>query len=281
MTTNAESTTPSGLPSGAELAADLTDTRWRAVAVVATTGSTNADLIAQLGAAGTTAVELLDTVRLTDHQSAGRGRHSRVWEAPAGAQLATSAVVGVAAETTSKLGWLSLLTGLATCDAVEEVTGAAAALKWPNDVLVDGKKVSGILSEYVPLAAGDVVGAAVIGTGINTNATAADLPVPTATSLRILRGAPVDPGIVALAYLRALSRWVSDWPGDIDGLIGAYRQRSDTIGRRVTLSLPDGTEQIGEAIDIDGDGRIIVAAETGGRIAAAAGDVTHLRAVHD
>ncbi|MFT4085792.1 MAG: biotin--[acetyl-CoA-carboxylase] ligase [Gordonia sp. (in: high G+C Gram-positive bacteria)] len=257
------------LPDAARLRQMLAGTRWHDVDVVAETGSTNADLVARAAEPG-----LDGTVLIAGYQSAGRGRHARTWETPHG-QLAISAAVAAPAEGTEKLGWLSLLTGLAVREAVSEVAGAEVILKWPNDVLAaDGRKVSGILAEYRPSSNGG--GVAVIGTGINV-----DLPeqrVPTAVSVAEVAGHDVDPTELAAAYLRALSERLRLWPNDLAGLAEAYRAASGTLGQQVRLILPGDVEVVGEAVDVDAQGGIVVDGPNG-RITALAGDVTHLRQV--
>ncbi len=258
-----------GLPDRDGIADAVRGTRWGAVEVVESTGSTNADLMARVGEPG-----LAGTVRITTHQTQGRGRHTRVWETPPGRQVAISAAVGVT-DHTERLGWLSLVAGMAAAGAIETVTGVRPTLKWPNDVLIDDRKTAGILSEYAPAPTG---GIAVIGIGINTRMSADDLPVPTATSLLIATGAPVDHTALVAAYLRELSGWLDRWPDDVAGLAAAYRQRCDTIGRRVRLDLPDGSEVLGVASGVDDAGRIEVDAD-GRSVVASAADVTHLRSV--
>ncbi|MFT4126536.1 MAG: biotin--[acetyl-CoA-carboxylase] ligase [Gordonia sp. (in: high G+C Gram-positive bacteria)] len=243
----------------------LAGTCWHTVEVVASTGSTNADLVARAGDP-----DLAGTVRITTDQTAGRGRHTRTWEAPPGGQVAISAVLPVTGRT-DRLGWLSLGTGIAAARGIEAATGVAAVLKWPNDVLVGEKKVAGILSEFVDTPAG---GVAVVGTGINTGMTPADLPVPTATSLAIETGTAVDVAAVAAGYLRALS--ALNWPDAVDAIAAAYRRHCDTLGRAVRLILPTG-EVAGTAVDVDAEGRILVVDDAGHRHLAAAGDVVHLR----
>ncbi|WP_020171685.1 biotin--[acetyl-CoA-carboxylase] ligase [Gordonia polyisoprenivorans] len=252
---------------------DLAHTIWRRVEVVDSTGSTNADLAARADES-----DLVGTVRITTDQTAGRGRRARTWSAPAGAQLAISAVVPVGAHT-EQLGWLSLTTGIATATAIERHSGLRPVLKWPNDVLIDDRKIAGILAEYVTSTDGGVV---VVGTGLNTNLTSDDLPVPTATSLRIETGrelAADDLAGLAIEYLRALDE--QGWPDRLDAIAETYRQRCDTLGRRVRLLLPGDTEIVGQAVDVDDNGRIVIQRDGGERFTAAAGDVVHLRPVAD
>ncbi|WP_439032436.1 biotin--[acetyl-CoA-carboxylase] ligase [Gordonia terrae] len=250
----------------------LADTRWHRIEVVETTGSTNADLVSRAATEPVGGV-----VRITTDQTAGRGRHARTWTAPAGTQLAMSAAIDVG-EHTEDLGWLSLLAGLAAVRGVDEAIGLHPTLKWPNDVLVDGKKVAGILSEYTRTEHGPTGpgGVAVIGTGVNTTMAEDQLPVPTATSLHLSSGGEVPLTELAVSYLQALSDLLDLWPHDLDGLAARYRDSSDTIGRRVRLVLPGDREVVGVATGVDSSGRIVVDAD-GQQVVAAAGDVTHLR----
>lgn len=240
---------------------------WTDARTVATTGSTNADLAtaAREGAAS-------GLVLVSDHQSAGRGRFTRVWAAPPGTSLAISALLRPpAAVPAARWLWLPLLAGLAVADGIRSATGVAAELKWPNDVLIDGKKVCGILSERVDGTAGP---AAILGLGINTTLGADELPVPTATSLG-LAGAEVDAGAVAAAVLDALGDWYVRWLGGSD-LRAEYAARCSTVGRtvRVQLSVTEAVE--GLATGVDATGCLLVRVD--GRVRPfAAGDVEHLR----
>lgn len=210
-------------------------------------------------------------VVVADHQSSGRGRMRRTWQAPPGASVAVSATVPVPL---SGAGWLPLLAGLAVAEAIEETTGLATRLKWPNDVLAesdDERKVSGILCEVT----GD--GLVVVGAGINLAQTRAELPVDTATSLRLC-GAHVERTRLVAAYLVRLADWYAVLAGE--GPAGAahpaYRSRCSTLGRQVRLSQPAGPDVLGTAVEVDGQGRLVVEAD-GRRRAWAAGDVVHVR----
>ena len=246
------------------------------------TGSTNAQLVARASAGADGSPLEHFAVLATTNQTAGRGRLGRTWVAPPGTSLAVSVLLAPPGATLERLGWVPLLAGLAMCRAVrgllpESVDGRAAVvgLKWPNDVQVGGAKVSGILAEVVP--GPDAV---VVGAGLNLTMTAEQLPVPTATSLTLEGAAPDDLVDRALAaYLRALRILVDDFVRDgFDagrGLRAAVLAECTTIGSMVRVERPDGNV-VGRAVDIDGDGRLVV--EAGGRtITSAAGDVIHLR----
>jgi BirA family transcriptional regulator, biotin operon repressor / biotin---[acetyl-CoA-carboxylase] ligase len=153
----------------------------------------------------------------------------------------------------------------------------AATLKWPNDVVIGERKVAGVLVERVETPR--YPPAAVIGIGLNVSATADELPVPTATSLRLEGADTTDRSVLARAVLRTLEGLLGDWQrsgGDAArGLLTAYVQACSTVGRRVSLALPAGGEVIGEAVGVDATGRLVVSTAAG-TTAFGAGDVVHL-----
>ncbi len=236
---------------------------WSELQVVDATGSTNADLSAAARAGAPSG-----TVLIAEHQRSGRGRFTRSWEAPPGAAVAISVLLRPPASIPlERWTWLPLVAGLSVAEAVNAATGLPARLKWPNDVLIEDRKVCGILVERV----GD---AAVIGMGINTALRTEELPVPTATSL-LLAGAHIANGDVAAAVLTALRGWYLRW---VDGqdLSAAYQAASATIGRQVRVELGPEESRSGRAVGIDRVGRLLVQTESGVQ-AFAAGDVVHLR----
>jgi BirA family biotin operon repressor/biotin-[acetyl-CoA-carboxylase] ligase len=250
-----------GVDAGA-LASRLPRDLWTRIETVATTGSTNADLAAAARAGAPSG-----SVLVADHQGRGRGRFARVWEAPPGTSVAVSVLLRPVGVEPRRLLWLPLLAGLAVADALAGL-GAPAALKWPNDVLLDGRKVCGILAERVD------AGAVVIGMGINTTLAEADLPVPTATSL-LLAGYPADTIDVVAGVLRALGGWYLRWLAGED-LREPYRAASATLGRPVRVETSPGESVTGDAVGVDADGCLLVRTPTGVR-GFAAGDVWHLR----
>ncbi len=112
---------------------------WTSIRVVASTGSTNADLLARGGPEG--------QVLVAEEQTAGRGRAGRTWVSQPGASLTFSVLLRPASVPPSARGWLPLLTGVAVAAGVRSAAGVAARLKWPNDVLVGDRKLAGILAE--------------------------------------------------------------------------------------------------------------------------------------
>ncbi|THG30850.1 biotin--[acetyl-CoA-carboxylase] ligase [Naasia lichenicola] len=236
--------------------------------------STNDDLLGRVRASGDDPLPSLSVVA-TDTQTAGRGRLGRVWTTPPRSALAASVLLRPRSPLDT-WGWLPLIAGVAMTRAVT-AAGARAELKWPNDVLIDGLKVSGILAELLPDASGVVV-----GSGVNLTLDERELPVPTATSL-LIQGADTAIDPLLAAYLTELSALLGSFDaagGDAErgGVHAAVRVACGTLGRSVRVILPSGEELVGEAADIDETGRLLVTnATTAQRLAVAAGDVTHLR----
>lgn len=248
--------------------------------MLSTSPSTNDELVKR-AADGTGSWPSFSVV-VTDDQTAGRGRLGRSWTAPAGTSLAISVLVRPGPTfPLDSLGWLPLAAGLAMSRAVNNALGslATATVKWPNDVLVDGSKISGVLSELVSAETGAVV----IGAGVNLTIADEDLPVPTATSLAI-EGVP-DPEadrVLAdyLIELRSLVESLLDARGDAaaSGLQKAVTESCSTIGATVKIELPGGNILTGIARGIDSSGRIVVQADGSPDLTpVSAGDVTHLR----
>ncbi|HLK95803.1 MAG TPA: biotin--[acetyl-CoA-carboxylase] ligase [Nocardioidaceae bacterium] len=250
---------------------------WTAADVVAESGSTNADL-AERARAGAAATPAGATLLVAEHQTEGRGRRGRSWQAPARSALTLSVLLRpvVPAE---RWSWLPLLVGVAVAEAVERTTGVEARLKWPNDVVVDDRKLAGILLERVESRTGP---AAVIGVGLNVSLRRDELPVPTASSLLLETGETVDRQPLLLALLRTLEALYLAWsetagdPGA--GLHASYVRRSATLGRSVRVALPEGGSLSGTAESVDAAGRLVVATGTGRRTIGA-GDVVHVRPV--
>jgi len=239
--------------------------------VIARTGSTNADLRAHAhDAASWPHLSAL----VTRDQTAGRGRLDRVWTAPPGAALAISVMLRPRMDPALR-GWIPLIAGVAMADAItEQLTAQDVAVKWPNDVLVDGRKICGILAE----ASDEAV---IVGAGVNTAMTAEQLPVPTATSFAVL-GAVADEDRLLADYLVRLDELLGMLSTSGDAMVGGVHTvavaRSASIGREVEVTLPGGRLLVGTAVALDAEGRLVVAAD-GRREAVSAGDVVHARRV--
>ncbi len=226
---------------------------------VAETGSTNADLVDAV-IAGTASNR---TVLAADHQTAGRGRLDRRWDAPPGTNLLVSIVIApippISVESTHRVG-------LAAVAAVRRFVGAAhrsaVGLKWPNDVLLGDRKLAGILAQRVP--GRDAV---VVGLGLNVG-WAPDGAAAVGAYASDAAPHPADVLVAVLEELAAL-------PADVSGL---YRDALVTIGQQIRVELPgDAAPLYGRAVDVDAAGRLGVVDADGARHDLEVGDVVHVR----
>ncbi|MFI9581163.1 biotin--[acetyl-CoA-carboxylase] ligase [Streptomyces sp. NPDC052236] len=248
---------------------------WTSLDIVPETGSTNSDLVAR-------AADLEEgAVLVAEEQTAGRGRLDRSWTAPARSGLFFSVLLRPGADVPEeRWTWLPLLAGVAAATGLARAAGVDMFLKWPNDLLVkvegEERKTGGILAER---ASG---GAVVIGIGLNVTLRADELPVPAAGSLALANAVSTDRDPLLRAVLRSLEQWYGDWraaggdPG-LSGLQAAYAAGCATLGRTVRAQLPGDRSVTGEAVALDGAGRLVVATGNGERQAISAGDIVHLR----
>ncbi len=206
------------------------------------------------------------TVVVADAQSAGRGRLGRIWHTAPGKSLALSVLLRPEGATRA-LGLLPLAAGLAVAEALDGL-GARPALKWPNDVLLAGRKVAGVLCETRR-------GAAVVGVGVNLAQVAADFPAEIAeraTSLALV-GIVASREAMAAAFLDAFeARWEALAGGDAVGLLAAWSARADFWGRRVVVRTSGG-ETGGVARGLDAEGALRLELADGGELAVRAGDL--------
>ncbi|WP_353711680.1 biotin--[acetyl-CoA-carboxylase] ligase [Arthrobacter sp. K5] len=257
--------------------------------VVETTGSTNADLLRAVTVDPRAWPDL--AVLTAEHQTAARGRLDRAWEAPARSSVLVSLVLRpVNADgrplPTQTYSWLSLLAAVALRDALNETAGIPADLKWPNDVLVRGGKIAGILAQLGPLGDGSVP-PVILGTGLNVTLTEDELPVPTATSVQLQGAGTVDRTALLKSYLSrfcTLYRSFCNADGDATaGLAGgpSLHKRVETamvtLGQQVRAQLPGDHEIIGHASRLDDSGSLLVVDASAHEHVVTAGDVVHLR----
>lgn len=257
--------------------------------VVEATGSTNADLLRGVTEDPRAFPDL--SVLTAEYQSAARGRLDRSWEAPARSSVSVSIVLRpVNADgrplPTDSYSWLSLLAALALREALLETAGIPAELKWPNDVLVRGRKIAGILAQMGPLGEGTAP-PVVIGTGLNVTVTEAELPVPTATSVLLENADTVDRTALLKSYLSrfaTLYRSFCNADGDpAAGMAGGHSLHKrveavlTTLGKQVRAQLPGDHEIIGHATRLDEYGSLLVVDAAAREHVVTAGDVVHLR----
>jgi BirA family transcriptional regulator, biotin operon repressor / biotin---[acetyl-CoA-carboxylase] ligase len=238
----------------------------------ATLGSTNSYLLEE---ARRGAPEGL--VAVADHQTAGRGRLGRRWEAPPGTCLLLSVLLRPALDP-EDLHLCTAAVALAAADAAPVVAGVSPRLKWPNDLLIGEKKVAGVLAESDPGAPGGPPGSVAVVVGIGCNVDWPGPPEAGGTSLSAAAGRPVEVDALLDALLDALAerhRLLATAVGRAR-LVEEWRARCDTLGQSVRVELVGGDPLEGVAVDLTPAGHLVV--ETaGGPVSVAAGDVVHLR----
>lgn len=252
-----------------------------------------------VGTVASTSTELVERARrdpglaapgvlVAEHQVAGRGRAGRVWQTPARAALTASVLLRPRLPAPA-LGWVPLLAGIAVARALgtgPDGPGGGARLKWPNDVLLPAatdvgglgpfRKVAGVLAEVVP------GGRVVVGIGLNVSQSAAELPVPTATSLTLAGTGRPDRGGLLARIVRELVSAVGRLEGAGGDAVAAgvaedYRRLSATLGTAVRAELAGGSEVVeGTAARVADDGALVLATADGERVVTA-GDVHHVR----
>jgi BirA family transcriptional regulator, biotin operon repressor / biotin---[acetyl-CoA-carboxylase] ligase len=190
-------------------------------------------------------------IAVAEHQSSGRGRLGRSWSAPPESSILVSILLEPPAERT--LPQLSLVAALAAAEAVEAATGLAAQIKWPNDVMLNRRKVGGIISEVTD-------GTVVVGIGLNVNQTRDQLPLAAPTepgSLRSLTGEGYDRAALLGSLLARLESAYDVWcEHGLDGVYGELGARDFLRGRRVTVDGEPAT-----VVQIARDGRLEVATD--------------------
>ena len=257
--------------------------------VVDSTGSTNADLLRSVAVEPKSWPDL--SVLTAEYQTAARGRLDRRWEAPPLSSVSVSIVLRPVNAQGRPLpaqcySWLSLLAALALRETLLETAGIPAELKWPNDVLVRGRKIAGILAQLGPMVEGSAP-PVILGTGLNVSLSSAELPVPTATSVALEQPVTMDRTLLLKSYLShfaVLYRSFCNADGDpAAGMAGgpSLHKRVEavlvTLGKQVKAQLPGDHEIIGHATRLDDYGSLLVVDGAGHEHVVTAGDVVHLR----
>ena len=215
-------------------------------------------------------------VVVADHQTAGRGRLGRTWQAPPGASLLVTVLLRPAMPP-AEVHLVTIAAGLAAVDACEAVAGIVPSLKWPNDLVIerDGvtRKLAGLLAES--LVAGGRIDALALGMGLNVQwpEVLPDDLASIATALNHEAGHDVDRDALLDAWLARLGQRYGSF--DAASLLAEYRERCVTLGREVRAELAFETVT-GVATDVDPDGHLLLTTPDGPRVITA-GDVVHLR----
>ena len=231
---------------------------------VAETGSTNTDLLAALDDGTASHRHVL----VADFQTSGRGRLDRTWEAPPGANLLVSLafthVPQVAATLTQRIG-LAVVDGIRSLapDSVLAAETGHLALKWPNDVLLDGRKLAGILAQRSAKS-----GAVVVGVGLNIGCGY--------RRMRPRSKGTIEPQVTVSHVLSAILAAFDALPADCADL---YRSALDTLGREISVELPGDRSLLGRAVDVDPTGRLVVEETDGTVHHLDVGDVVHATAL--
>lgn len=201
------------------------------------------------------------TTVVAGHQTGGRGRMGRSFSSPAGMGVYLSVILRPQCPA-EQLMHLTCGVGTLMCDAVQDVCGVRPKLKWINDLILDDKKLGGILTE-LSLGKEGIVQYAVVGIGINCNQLQSDFPAElqkTAISLDMHTGKKTDPAFLTASMLKKL--FDTDLPGNAAALMAAYRKDCVTIGRPITV-LQEAAAYPATALDVSDDGALVVQAQDG------------------
>lgn len=266
--------TPKDILSKSEIASRL-HTKWagRKLYYLESTGSTNTDAkrLAEEG-------EPHGTTIVANMQTAGRGRRGRTWQSPAGANTYFTILLKPDFSP-DKASMLTLVMALSVAEAIEEITGLKADIKWPNDIVVHKKKVVGMLTEMSTTPEMDEIQYVVIGVGTNVNYDSPeDFPEelrPTATSLRMEAGHLINR---AALTERVLDRFEVNYEKfeetlDLSGLMDSYEKHLINVGAQVRVLDPAG-EYTGISRGINAVGELLVEKENGETINVYAGEVS-------
>ncbi len=257
---------------------------------VESTGSTNTDVATAAPEQNWPDLSVL----IANAQEEGKGRLGRSWVVPPGAAMISSVLLrpdtSGAPFAATGYAWLSIVAGVALCRAVQSVAGISVELKWPNDVVVNGRKLAGILAQVVPGGAGAHFSpGVVVGAGLNVDVQRTELPTERATSL-LLEGADgtgLDRHALLPAYLNgfaSLYRQFLAAGGDAltplaEGptLLELATGHMSTLGHKVRAELPGGVILVGTATALADDGALLLRDAHGTSHKVSAGDVVHLR----
>lgn len=201
---------------------------------------------------------------VTEFQSAGRGRLDRKFESSPNVALLFSFYFEPTRDT--EWGWIPLIVGTSVARAINEKVDSINFLtKWPNDIVAESGKVAGILCERY----GQGV---IVGVGVNVSTTVEELPVDTASSIFIETGIEIDRNDLLPHILLKFQELFEKWESGVD-LTPTYRSLSQTIGKEISVTLPNAKVLRGKAIGVDDEGQLML--ESGDRVSV--GDILHLR----
>lgn len=233
-------------------------TRYWRVSVVELTSTTQGDLVQLVRDGKANAGDVI----VAEYQSAGRGRLDRSFEAAKGSALLFSFYIEPK-RNRDDWGWIPLIAGYCVAKTLHAYD---AKIKWPNDILIKGKKVSGLIAEF----AGDGV---VVGIGINVGMEERELPVDTATSLLLEGAVDLTRNQILCELLEEFEEHFSPWDKGVDEVQPLYVQLSETLGKDVRIEYPGGATHLATAESISDTGALVL--DDGTHVQSA--DVIHLR----
>ncbi len=210
--------------------------------------------------------EVEEAIVLAEVQKKGRGRRDRAWESSEGGLWFT--MILRPEEHPSEVSFLNIVAGVAVAKAIEEFIDIDPSLKWPNDILVNNKKVCGILSEMKGEL--DRVDYVLLGVGLNSNNR---VNVDGSISLSEIESKKINRALILKLILNYFDELRNK---DNSEIVKEWVKRSSTIGRKVKVEMPDETFD-GEAIDLDENGALVVKKKDGKKEKVLSGDVVHLR----
>lgn len=202
------------------------------------------------------------TLVVADCQDAGRGRRGRMWVSPTGTGIFMSLILRPDI-LPSSASMLTLVAALAVSDGIREAAGVETSIKWPNDIVADGKKLCGILTEMSAELEG--IHYVVTGIGINTNTKEFPEEVSgVATSLRMITGSDIRRSSVIAAVMKAYEQYYEKFKaqGSLAGLMDVYNEHMVNLGREVNVLDPAGS-YMGRALGINEKGELLVEREDG------------------
>jgi BirA family biotin operon repressor/biotin-[acetyl-CoA-carboxylase] ligase len=233
---------------------------WR-VSVVEVTGSTQDDLFEL----ASTSQALPKTILASEYQEKGRGRLDRTFIAAPHSALTFSIYIEPKVDK-SEWSFLTLLAGLSVHEALYTLDPqTTTSIKWPNDLLINGKKFVGMIAQATNKGV-------VLGIGINVGMSVDELPVGNATSLALEEFSELDRNVILAAIINHFEINLEMWEND-KSYLAEYRSASSTLGSQVEVTLPDGSLITSKAIDISDTGALLL--EDGNEVTV--GDVVHLR----
>lgn len=243
----------------------------RPVHYFVTVGSTNTVAL-EMGQAGAAP----GTVLVAETQTRGRGRLGKAWNSPPGTGLYCTVLLRPEIPA-HHLARITLAAGLAAARAIDELSGQQSAIKWPNDVLIHGRKVAGILAECAMAPAGGEWPLVALGVGINLETNRDQFPPELhsrASSLLIASGRRIAKGVMLVNLLKWIDLMMARLEqADFAGILKEWRTKDATVRQQLTWLATDGRTVYGESLGPDQEGLLLIRDRTGKQHQVLSGDI--------